>query len=197
MPPQCRTSPTPLHPSSQRWLGWDIDSALYWLRNDVLLIREVDRLISLALEYAARFVSGAARAVAGDAAIKLGVVLLGSGWRWYATCRAKEEFDRRQFLRDYEKRFRARIEVLSQGHVQLDGINTRLFDERLEKLAVSIGVLQLGDDPRDDFDEILAPNGLSDDHCSWDTLVGPEGAAPIEAPGRVDPEPAFDDDLEE
>jgi hypothetical protein len=185
--------------TDERLLRWQISGDERWLHDDKRddLIREVDRLLVLALEYAARFVAGTARSVAGESSIKLGVVLLGSGWRWHAAGRASGEFDRQRFSRDYEKRFRTRIETLSQRRVQLDGINTRVLDERFEKLAVSIGLLRLQPEKQTDGSGIRAPNGLSDDSCSWDALVGPDSETQADAPGSLEPEPAFDDELEE
>jgi hypothetical protein len=183
--------------TDERLLRWQIAGDERWLHDDKRdsLIKEVDRLLALALEYAARFVAGVGRGTTGDV-IRLEVVLLGSGWRWHVAGRASGEFSRHQFSRDYEKPFAARIEALSQGRVQLDGINTRVLDSKLEKLAVSVGLLRLQPENQTDDAGILAPNGLCDDRCGWDTMVGPASDTKIEAPGGVEPEPAFDEDLE-
>ena len=160
------------------------------------LVEEVDRLFLLALEYAARFVAGVGRQIGAQDLIKLGVVLLGSGWRWQAAGRGGGEFNRQQFSQNYEKRFRDRVVALSKGRVVLEGVNTRVLDDRLEKLAVSIGLLRLQPANQVNGTGIRAPNGLRDDRCGWDTIVGPDSELPMEAPGGVDAEPAFDDELE-
>jgi hypothetical protein len=185
--------------SDERLLRWQIAGGEHWLPKDKAdaLIREVDRLLLLSLEYAARFVAGMACSAGGTASIKLGVVLLGSGWRWYGAHRESGEFDRQTFANFYEKRFRERIEALSDGRVQLDGINTRVLDERLEKLAVSIGLLRLQPENQSDGSGIRAPNGLSDDGCAWDVVVGPDSDTQAGAPGGVVADPPFDDVLQE
>jgi hypothetical protein len=183
--------------TDERELRWKIAGNELRLDDDKRqgLVEEVDRLFLLALEYSARFVAGMGRQVAQEP-IKLGVVLLGSGWRWHAAGRAGGEFNRQQFSRDYERRFRDRIGVLSKGRVVLEGINTRVLDDRLEKLAVSIGLLRLQPANHANGTGIRAPNGLRDDRCGWDTIVGPDSELQMEAPGGVDAEPAFDDELE-
>lgn len=156
-----------------------------------------NRLMNLAMEYAARVIAGAMlnRALP-EQGVELTAVLLGSGWRWHRCMNPKQErFDAAGFEQLYGAFLTRRIAKLSAGAVRRVEINSVLLAEQREKLAVVFGLARTQLEHGEVRDSIHAPNGLEESGRAWTEMI--HRTALLGLPSALQPQPAFPPDLED
>lgn len=123
-----------------------------------------DRLIRLAMEYAARMISGAMlNQQLPKQGVEVTAVLLGAGWRWHRCLNPKQDrFDAEGFETTYGGFLKKRIAKLSPGAVRQVSINSSLLSEQREKLAVVFGLARANAEHNEVRDSVHAPNGLEE-----------------------------------
>lgn len=161
------------------------------------LVRYTDKLLRLAMEYAARTVAGALlnhENVPQGATIT--AVLLGSGWRW-DRCRGTRDtakFDVQGFEGFYGKLLEGQIQALAPGVVSKVSINAKLLHGDQEKLAVAYGLACTKPEDLNTRDCVKAPNGLAESGRPWTAMVHHEQL--FGPPTAIAAQPAFPEKLE-
>ncbi len=154
---------------------------------------DVERLFFLAVEYAARFISGMLQHEAGESFTgQIDVVLLGSGWRWHRalTKGPLASFEEDAFQRMFVDFLRDRIRELVPGCEAVLSLNAKVLQAGREKLAVAIGLARLPVDGPPTHTNVCAPNGLDESNgVAWTTVI--KSAVPHPPADSVSSTPAF------
>lgn len=155
-----------------------------------------DRLIRLAMEYAARVIAGAMlNQQLPKQGVEVTAVLLGAGWRWHRCFTPQQErFDAEGFERIYGEFLTRRIAKLAPGAVRRVAINSSLLAEGREKLAVVCGLARTSAEHGEVRDSVHAPNGLEESGRAWTEMV--HRSALLGAPSALLARPEFPSDLE-
>lgn len=151
---------------------------------DEELVPHTDRLMRLALEYAARVVAGALRHDRPTVPASVTALLLGSGWRLHCCLTGRKKFDGAGFAKHYGSVLEARLAELAGLRGAKVAINAGLLDDSQEKLAVAYGLACIVPDVNhgDTRVSIRAPNGLDEsEHVRWTTMIadGDKVGAPL------------------